>query len=243
MVYMEYFPCMAGSCRSFLGVACSTFNPISTRCWCSSSSSWRGFGKLGMIFICVRCHCNFFISVWGSQGGTILYGSVLDWYILYGPMLDVVYHMMWCPFALQASTLCCLLIMCMGRVWAFQYMYQFTFFSETFAAKMLHAFGVSWLWRYSILDDAFQLLFPCNAGGMFVYSYFATSYTAMGIISTLDVVVCCPFSFDETAPNVSAVAYANLCSWKKGAWKKKTFHQESFLRPILAASWAPSWYL
>ena len=43
---------------------------------------------------------------------------------------------------------------------------------------------------------------------------------AMGIISTLDVVVCCLFSFDETAPNVSAVAYANLCSWKKGREKK-----------------------
>ena len=67
-----------------------------------------------MSYTFLRCHANssFQFEVLRMA---FLYGSLLDWYFSDGPVVDASI-MTGCLFELQVSTLCCLLIMCMGRV-------------------------------------------------------------------------------------------------------------------------------
>ena len=157
---------------------------------------------------------------------------------------------------------------CMGRVWVFQCMYQFNHFNETFAAKMLQAFGVSWLFdgvwfwddepHLSPLKcwlDVFILLL-CNLlhdDGNSIYLWSGSNL---------------PVLLRRDRSKCECSGLREPLQLEKGAWGKKKhftkkaffrlswphlgphldisrleFHQGSFLEPILPTSWASSWNL
>ena len=125
----------------------------------------------------------------------ILYGSCAWLYIPYGLTLGGPYLMMWCPFCVASSNT---ILSSHHVAWA-----VFEFFSVCINSIISVKLLLQRCYKHLAFPDfltvfdfeMMNLIFlPWNAGWMFSYFYFATSYTMMGILSTFEVVVTCLFS-------------------------------------------------